>query len=159
MTWESPESRRIRNRVFVIGVLGIVLVLGGVGAYAILSDDADATDVSASAACGADESVHPRTAACVPADEVCNVWLAGSSSANEYCRSTSQDGSGLLQIAVNGSGSMEVRVQTLAGEVVFSETMTLPVERELELEAAPGYWGLLVDFENARGDGRLVLWG
>ena len=113
--------------------------------------------------CGADEDFNPHEARCVvavePDHEACNAWLDGGADgelAPIVCTARS-DGKAWLDSSLTASSDYRITVRDGNGRVVYDRSVQFG--GAVELRGTAGTWTLEVDFRDAAGSGRIVLWG
>lgn len=99
--------------------------------------------------------------ACVDDSEACHAWYTQTDRRTVRCAVQSVDGQGVLRFAVQGQGRAEVRVFDASNRIVHSRdaSWTSILEDDDAVSGARGTWTLEVTFIDARGSGRITLWG
>ena len=113
--------------------------------------------------CPQDWMENPLEHACLraidPGTEVCTAYMDGSANQHVQCRAASTDGSAALTYDLQGGGSARVHVVDGDGVLEYNQTLGFSRSGIVPLTGAPGHWTLQVDFLEAGGAARIVLYG
>lgn len=112
--------------------------------------------------CSDGEDFNPHEERCVdgtePDAEVCHAWLSGSArDAGPLSCQARSDGKAWLDSSLTTSDPFRLEVRDGGGATVYSREVQFG--GSIELKGKAGAWTLEVDFGDAAGSGRLVLWG
>lgn len=152
--------RRASRRVdkMLLGALVSGALLLGILAGVVAMRDEPAAD--AEGACPEGSSVAPD-GKCATDAEACYTYLDGVASTTVRCTAESRDGSGFVQWSIGGTGGVTVRVRDGAGNTIYerAERMMGEIGDLDAVSGARGTWTIETTFSDARGGGRVTLWG
>lgn len=147
----------MQRRALWATIGGVTLVAVALATFLLLRADADGRP-SPPCPDGWEESPEAR---CIRTSEACNAYFEGVAGGTYRCEADSDDGHGIVRYALAGGGRANVRVLDADNKPLYQRSVpwTSAFADDDEFRAPPGAFTLEVTWQEARGSGRIILWG